>query len=477
MIGAKSFEITSEDLIKGMTSSPYLTDGGFSNETIAANLSAVPGLIYSCGPITFQIGTITGNLIASTEDPTPITGGFNRLMVDDLGNFYTASGTTVTNVHTDGTNPTKYTAGITDMISFAKTFGANGTVLTTNQHSIVSWVVNANTFNDSFYDFTNQNGTPHPAIVFKNNAYYGDGNVLLRQTAPDLAPASVLVLAAQQTIVALGIDPGSGLMLISTIDGLNYSDVLNKVALVQYYDGASPQVSKQVICDDMVTAFHPVGATLYITYGQNLGYWNGAGIQFLRALNIQLAGNALAYKQHVSHIETTLYVVEGFNVLAFGNVIKGQSPVFYYPFRGLSALSMLANMGSGILGCFEVSALSVKLLAFVDMVGVSTVGRRLEFYSARYVFQRPVVFDGIVIEYGTPLLDATAKGVVSIINDKQVSTDIVMLSINGEYQAQGYNPTISSRSLQVKYIMDGAETTQLPIRRITVFYSDTDGHI
>lgn len=477
MIGHKSYEITSEDLIRGMSTSTYLTDGGFSNETDSINLTAVPGLAYSCGPISFAAGTITGKLIASSEDPTPLSGGAARLFVDDLGNYYSFNGVTLTNKHTDGTNPTKYVAGQTDMVAFAKTYGANGTILTTNQVGIVSWILNADTFNDAFFSFTNQNGTPHPGILYKNNAYYGDGNILLRQTAPDATPASILVLSAQQTIVTIGIDPGSGLMLLSTIDGLNASDTLNKVAMIQYYDGVSPQVTKQVICDDMVTAFHPVGAVLYITYGQNLGYWNSSGIQFLRMLSINLVSTQLAYKQHLSHIDTTLYVIEGAKVLAYGNIVRGQAPVFYYPFQGLSNLSMIADVGSGVLGCAEVNAIAINLMALVSMNSVASVGRRLSLYSTRKTFPRPVTFMGLVIEYGVALLDAYAKGVVTLIDDKQAGTTVPMTNVTNEYQAQGYVPSISTRSIQIKYLLDGNETNQLPIRRITVYYSDNDGKI
>lgn len=479
MIGAKNIEISSENLIEGMSTTPYLTDGGFSNETSSINLTAVPGLAYSQGPITFASGTtIMGNLIASCEDPTPAPAltGITRALVDNQGNFYSLSGSTITNVHTDGTNPTLYSAGFTDMIAFAKQFASAGTILVTNQKSIVSWVVGGS-FTDAFFNFQFQINTPHPALVYQNNAYYGDGNLLLRQSAPDATPVTVLTLAQQQTIVTLGIDPGSGLMLISTVDGLNYSDTLNKVTMIQYYDGVSPQVRKQVITEDMITAFHPVGAILYVTYGSNIGYWSGSGVKFLREIDIQLVGAQLAYKHHVSHIDTTLYVVEGSKVIAYGDIIRGKAPVFYYPYVGISTISMIANLGSEQLGVADVTGISTNQLEIFSMADVSSVGKNLTFNSLRYVFSRPVVFNGIVIEYGVPLLTATNKGVVSIIDDNQVAHVIPMTSINGQYQAQGYDPTISTRSLQVNYVLDSNTTTQLPIRRMTVFYTDTDGHI
>lgn len=477
MIGAKQIEISSEDLIGGMTSSPYLMDGGFSNESFGMNLSNTPGLVYAQGAITNKSTNLaTGrSIIASSEDPTPLTATIVRLMVDDGGNFYTWDGSTLTDVHTDATNPTQYVPGITDMIGFADVYGSAGTVFVTNRKAIVSWVIGS-TITDAFYAFANQNGSPHPGLIYNNNAYYGDGNLLLRQSSPGGTPTVILTLAAQQTIVALGIDPGSGQMLISTVDGLNYSGALNKVNIIQYYDGVSPQVSKQVICDDMVTSFHPVGGVLYITYGQNLGYWSGSGIKFLRTLNIQLSGTNLAYKQHLAHIDTTLYVAEGTKILAYGNIIRSKAPVFYYPFTAsgsLSTISAIMNLGSGLLGYAGVTGASVASFFTADMLQVSSTGQGLNLFTLRYPFSRPVVVNQLIIEFGTPFGGGTFGGSVFLIDDNQVQNPLTLTGLASAYQIQSSFISISTRSVQIRYILN----VQIPIRRMTILYSDTDGHI
>lgn len=475
MIGAKSFDISSVDFIKGMTSSPYLTDGGFTNESYGMNVNNTPGLMYTQGAITDKSTNLASgkSLIASSEDPRS-SSQFARLMVDNAGNYYTWNATTLTNVHTDGTNPGKYTSGITDMIAFG---GVD--IYTTNEVAISRWIVSSATFTDSFQAFDNTN-CPHPALVFEGNAFYGDGQFLWRQTTAGTPPTKILTLNNPgQIIVALGIDPGSGRMLISIVDGTNASDTLNKTTRIGYYDGFSNKLLKEVITDDLVTAFHPVGGILYITYGQNLGSWTGAGIQFLRALAIQLVSTNLAYKQHVSHIETTLYVIEGAKILAYGNIIKGQSPVFYYPIipgnvSSLSTVASIMNLGSGLLGYAGVTGSTTAKFFTADMVGVGSVTQVLNLYSLRYTFPRPVEVDQVIVEFGAPFAGGTFSGTVAIIDDKQVSNSLTLTGVAADYQIQSNNPSISTRSIQVNYSIS---VNVLPLRRITVFYSDTDGHI
>jgi len=61
-------------------------------------------------------------------------------------------------------------------------------------------------------------------------------------------------------------------MLISIVEQLNLSGTVNSLARVGYYNGFSNKLSKVVFVDEMVLAFYPVGGTVYITYGQKLGF-------------------------------------------------------------------------------------------------------------------------------------------------------------------------------------------------------------
>lgn len=471
-IGAKSFDIDGSDFIKGISSSNYLMDGGYSPQTFGVNTTYTPGLLYGQSPAVDQTDALIGTLRASCEDPTTAaSAAFYRLFVASDGTYYTWDNSTLALVHTDGTNPTKY--GRADMVGFGNTY-----VYTTNEVGIVEWQVGT-AFNDTFYVFTGANGpnVPHPALVFEDNAFYGNGNTLLRQTGIGVAPAVILTLPTNQVIVALGIDPGSGRMLISISDGLNASDAQVKVFRVGYYDGFSAKLLKVVIVDDMITCFHPVGGSLYITYGQNLGYWTGAGIQFVRALNISLTSAALAYKQHVTHIGTTLFVIENSKILAYGNIIRGQSPVPYYVFDNTpsaveTTISLITNVGSGQIGYGYVDANAVPKFFVLDTTSVSSTGG-VPWRSNRYIFPRPVTFNQVVIEYGISLpTDGSTVGTLSVTNDRQVQTIIKTITNtqSNMYTIEAPWPDIQTRSIQISYTFQA----QYPIRRITVFYSEKE---
>jgi len=487
MIGQPQFEINSEELMRGMTSSPYTEDGGFSNETEGVNLTKTPGLMYFSAEKVDQTDELTGTLVASCEDPTVFSGTpTDRMFVDDDGNYYKWNGTLLDKVGTDGTNPTKYPQGKVDMAGFGGNY-----VYTTNEVGVIEWIVSSNTFNYTFITFAGSAGpvVPHPCIQFENNMYYGNGNTLLRQATPGSATTStVLTLPANQTIVALGIDPGTGRMLISIIDGINASDTRFRVSRVGYYDGFSNKLLKVIIVDDMITAFYPVGAIMFIGYSSKLGIWNGAGIQFLRDLDVALNSTKLPYKQKITNIDDTLYVVEGHKILAYGEVIAGRPKCFYYAFVNKDAnlvacdLSCITNLGSGLLGFGWVNQSAAGLFATLDTTSVSTLTNNIvKFYSKKYTLPTPITFNQVVIEYGAALPTSNAYADMYIINNAfngtspgvLASTQIVVAATNttaSVYEMPYTFPSITTRTIQLRF--DAAQ--QVAIRRITFFNNEYD---
>src|SRR3990167_5587824 len=169
-----------------------------------------------------------------------------------------------------------YIKGYTDIITY------RGETYVTAQQHITRWQ-NDNTIDQKFYAFTTAN-VPHPAIVFENNAFYGDNNLLLRQTTAGGTPATILTLAVGEIIITLGIDPGSGKMLISTTSSLNVSNDKTSINKLHWYDGLSNKVLKVIYVEDQILGFHSVEGITYCGYGQNLGYITGSGVKFLRKL-------------------------------------------------------------------------------------------------------------------------------------------------------------------------------------------------
>ena len=477
MIGAKSFDINYKDFIQGVSSSDFISDGGLSPVSQCTNIWKTPGLLYGAPPVTDGTGDLTDDLIASSSyantNAVPI-----KAFVDDAGHFYSTDATSLVLKQTDGTNPTKYKKGFTDMASF----GVNGEIYTTNEKCVVRWL-EGTTFDVTFFTFTTQQNVPHPTLVYENNLFYGDKNLLWRQTGVGVTPTLILTLSAEQTIVTLGIDPGSGKMLISTTDGLNASDTISKKARVHYYDGFSEKTLKTVVVDEMVTAFWPVGSTLFIGYGQKLGYWNGAGIQFLRTLQVTLTSTKLPYKQNFTNIDTTLFVVEGARILAFGDIIKGSPPVFYYAFTnsdvGVEAdLTMICNLGSGVLGYGWINVSTVEKFNTVDTYSVASVGASLRLRTNKYIFERPISFNNLVIEFGAALpTNGSVVGIPFIFLDDQQAIGLdgftgISTTVANTYVVERPYPgtPITTRSLQISY----AFSLQYPIRRMTVYYNEYD---
>ena len=350
-LGKKLFEI-GEDLIpRGMSTSDDLGDQGFSPSTDAVNLIATPGIAYApCQP-TDKSTNVADTIIASCDDASHT---YDRVFVGTAGKFYGWNSTTMTVVATDGTR--QYSAGKTDMASYGNyVYGTSATY-------VWEWQVSGASVNQTYFAFPSSSGSyswnpgamAHPCIVYEGNIYYGNGPQLLRQTVVGGTPTEILLLSNfGEAIIALGIDPGSGKMLISTASTYNASDTINTVNRVYYYDGFSNKALKVSIVDDMITAFKSVGSLVYVGYGLNLGYWDGSGIQFLRKLNLSFSGDDLLYKHHMTNVGTTLYVIENRQILAHGPVRSAGNRVFYYAFKNYensNDLQHITSLGQGIIG-------------------------------------------------------------------------------------------------------------------------------
>lgn len=350
-LGKKLFQWSYPDIIKGMSSSDGISDGGFSSNTDAINITAIQGIAYQSNFPTDKSTGLTGEMIASCEDPT---GNYKRLYVSTVpsnGRFWSLDGVNAVTQRgaTDSTH--QYVQGKTDMIAFD-----NEAYITSNS-TIVRWsaIGSVDTIDNAFFTFSDA-FSPHPALVFETYAYYGDGNLLYRQSAAGVTPTVILTLPSSWVIVALGIDPGSGRMLISVIGQINLSGGVNSGARVMFYDGFSGQSVRSVLVDDMVTAFAPTEGALYCSYGQSFGVWNGSGITFLRKMNVDFDNTQLMYKHHFTSIGSTLYFIEKHKVIAYGPVRQKGDNVFYPALANISAstglpvnLTNIANIGGNVI--------------------------------------------------------------------------------------------------------------------------------
>ena len=469
MIGKNQIVIDSTEFLKGMTTTVDTQDGGFSPETVLCNLIAEPGVINAQTDAADGDSDVvlTGEIIASCPDPAVADTNY-RIVVTDDAKYYAYNGTKLGAViDTDATAGVVYSEGVTDMITF------NGKVYTTNDDYVTELTLPA-TLNKTYHAFAS-GAVLHPAVVFENNAYYGDGNLLKRQT-PTTTPATILTLATGHYISALGIDPGTGKMLIATTEVLNWTNVLPKVNKIMWYDGYSNKVIKSIIVEDLVTAFYHVAGIVYVGYGQNLGYLTGSGITFLRKLtNVTLVKAELPYKHHFANLGRTLCVVNGREVLAFGEIEPGRK-IFHniwYNSLDTNKIRAIFDAGQHKLG---ISKDTTKFYTYdiTDLTPVVSGG--VYFYSKRYEFPRPVFIRRVRVFFKTAIAAAATAGIcaVSIVDDTGTTTSLGAISSDADNAQKVVETPVSNfktSSLQIRHTMAPATSTLIHgVLKFIIYY-------
>lgn len=476
MLGSKTITIGPENWIQGMSSSDALQDGGFSNRSVNVNLATDPGTLNATNTFTNNLSaSIAGTICATSNDGNSL--GNLRYIVTTTnvaggdGKYYTvAADYTTTLRQTDTTNDYIPENCDTAQFQLALYTTAEGDITLATGTDLTS------SFDATWWTVTKgknalNSGNRHPLLVFEGALWIGDKNKLHKWDGTTASEA-FLTLSSEQTITALGIDPGTGKMLISVTEGTNAANTHPKTAKVLLYDGFSPKPLRAVIVDDTVNAIYPVGGTVYMTYGERLGYWTGSGISFLRRLkNISVstttASADLVYKQRITNIGNTLYVVDGSLVLAFGEVKNGRK-VFYYAlqnnFSGANFMAIF-NIGNNRLA---VSYAAATLYTYV-MNTAATISSMV-LYTNDYDFSQPSIIRTIYLEYTGDISAAASPGTLSIIDESGTATSLAAPTNDTSGNARRlvvHGPDKKVMSMQLLYT---ASSVVVGLKRIVVKY-------
>ena len=491
MIGSKNFEIGPNEFLAGATSSASTSDGGFSNETRQVNITAKPGVLYAPGNYTNRSTNLADEIIASCEDNDFV--GKNRMFLDASSNLYSYNGTALT-LEDDATDGI-FAQGTTDMVAWyddaASTPNFYMTTKAGDNGDIVKWN-GTSTLDESWWITTlgktklSQYTPWRPLLVYEKNLYIGDRNQLHR-IAPDLTVSvGILTLADGEMISSLGIDQGTGRMLIATSNGANLNASGAKNTRIMLYDGYSNKVSRVVPVSGLVTAFKSVGNTTFIFFDNRLGYWTGSGIEFLRTLNFAKGTTAsLIYPHRTCSLDNTLYWVDtakdgtynaNCQIMAYGEVINGNK-IFYpvmYPagaYTTSKSMTCLAPVSSTKLG-FSYETPKFYDFDLTDIATIGTGGASIDFFSKRYDFPKEVTINGLLWEFDQklPTGDSNIIGIRIVDSD---GTETTLPSINPGARADMHSwestyPTINTRSFQLKF---GMLNKIAGVRRVTVFYT------
>ncbi len=402
MIGKHTFEIGAADFIKGMSIGADIADGGFSPETDAVNLIKNPGVLYAPADVTNKSTNLSGEALAWCPTTVTAKNGYilaadGKILSIDTSQALTASSAL------SGT----YSYGTSDIAQFIDKIYA------TSSNDVARMDTDLTNGDEDWWSNTISKGAlstgvRHPLCPFQDLLWIGDKNKLHNIASSSSGNKDVLVLTAENEITALAVDPSSGKMLIAATQGANASGTISTGNRVFIYDGTSATYTRQYEVDGMITAFKPVGGIVYVFYdGNKIGYWNGSGITFLRKLrNTTLVQADLPYKHHTANIGNTLYVVDGTQVLAFGEVLPGRK-VWYYALKNnvnSNNFTFICPVGSGMLG---VGFATTKFYTF-DPASVASSGTTT-FITNKYPFPRPVYIRTLYVEFA----DAVANNVTA----------------------------------------------------------------
>jgi len=479
MIGKNSLIIDMQEIAtRGMSSSDNISDGAFSPETDAVNLIANPGVLYAPALPVDKSTNLTGSAIAWCPTSTSSINGFilagdGKIMSIDSNQDLTASTALA------GT----FTTGSADIIAF------NGKIFATSSTDVARMDTNLTNGNATWWSATATGagapfgiltaGVRHPLVVFQDLLWVGDDDDLHKITSSAAGSKNFLSLG-NASITALGVDPSSGLMLIGATQGTSYGGTISSGNSIFTYNGTSASYNREYKVDGQVTAFRDVGGVVYVAYGQNLGYWNGAGVTFLRKLkNVTLVGAQLPYKHHLTNILNTLYVIDGKQILAYGEVLPGQKRFYYCQSNNINTnkYTLIAPVGDNKLGL----GFDTAKFYTVSVTSIASTGTMV-FFTNKYNFPRPVYLRSVYLEYSDALpnndnnrnlyyknQDQQAEFQTLIKEGQTSSTALKNETGESVYFQENIISFVDNkvRSVQFRYNTTG---TNIGLRRIIVYY-------
>src|SRR3990167_202435 len=407
-------DIDTKNFIAGESQSDYISDKGFSPDSVNLNLTKIRGLLYFNEIATDRGGAIlTGNIIASCPDPAYL--GNDVYYLDDEGAFYTLDGATLTKKQTS--SGYTYVLGTSEIIPFKQEiFATSNTAiakLTNNFAAIIEdWWAGLTT------------AYRHPMEAVEDGLFIANKNIIYYWNGTSSGTA--FTLPSEVNITSLRKHPDGRTLLAFTGITVNYSHTHNGGGKVYFCDPVIRDWTREVEIEAQVEGSRVVGGIIYVTWGNNFGYFNGSGLIFLK----KFATSSITYSHNLVNLEDILLTRDGLNILAFGNL--GAGNVWWKLFRNTANSQNINNIlykgDNKLLAAYSDGASAGKLVE-IDYDNAGTTGA---FYSNRYNFGSTVKIRRIDIFHDTTnttgttafdvkhrLLDDTEETIESISYDSQ----------------------------------------------------------
>lgn len=464
MLGKNTLRIGANEFALGMASDDYAEDGYLGPSSSYLNPFKARGSISFLDVGTAKTASGSGSFIASCAHPE-VTAQ-QRMFLTSSGKVFTCDSTgTLTERGTDSTNT--YLSLNSDMVEF----NGNAYVTSTTDVMLVdtsSWTLDHDWWTNTMSKTGLGSTGYHPMLVYNSTLFIAD-NSRLHSYDGTTATYGHLALGADEYITALHIDPGSGMMMIAVTSALDQDATLNPRAYIYLYNGSEAYPRRKIPVEAMVTGFCSVGGRVFVGYGTKVGFWNGAGVDFLRDLTgVTRDRKYLPGKHQMTAWEDVLLVGSGVNVIAYGATsagARGWFNMFQTVNGGLTR--MVSYIGSGK---FMIASGTGDIIYYFN-TGASSGS--IELYTRRFTFNRPINITSLTL-VTSAFDDSPSLGAVYIYDDKgnavQPTDSLIKNYASNSIQyIREFKFSLSTQSFQI-YITTGGSST-LQIRTILVGYN------
>lgn len=466
-----SFSIDKNDLIRGVSITPRHTDGGFSprregegtNSYRASGINLIKGqggVLYPQPGRTDLNGSsvVTDNIIAFTEDGTFL--GNDAYALDEDGNFHTIDGSTVTKRQTDSTN--SYTDGTCDMVQF------KGELFATAREDIVKLGgSDLASLDDEWWTTTRGHSGlstvyRHPMVVLEDTLYIADDEDIHTWDGTTSVPAAMSIPSTYNITNMIAHTDGRHLLVFAS-GTANYSHTLKAKAVCYIIDTVNLEFIREIPLHSQVEGSINVGGVIYVTYGDNLGYFNGDGITFLRKLN---AGTT--YKHKLTNYEGILVVADDNGLLMYGDL--GLGNVFWYAYND-DQISPTRDF-SAIYYAGDNEMLVSVTSRYLDKIDLEDIGGATEFETNYYSFPGDVWIRKIDIEFEE--LDTGSDITFSYVDKNNTETELLTLDYSTDGAISHKEKFVNIKTNLFKLRLDFAAGNPSGIHKITVWYEDAE---
>lgn len=227
------------------------------------------------------------------------------------------------------------------------------------------------------------------------------------------------------------------------------------------WDGFHASFLEQIPIEERVVTMIPFGGTLFMATQKYFGYFTGSTIAALYPLS------SVVYKYQVGITNDRVYMVQGSDVLCYGNPVVSRPKFFSFPLKHSSTLIGLHCIQTGTL----VYSTSAKIGEWSDVNGSDQTGGI--FYGNKLAFGSVAKIIGVAIE--NQELASGSSITLAYLDDKATSNAIATYSFAdyGALTRMDWDQ-FDRKTMTFQPKITFTATPNKGIRRIHIFWEPTE---